>query len=192
MEIYSRDEENEIPSWIMASREKADRVLSLFDSIPGKRLLYSVRDCYYYIYIQRDSTDIQHYYVAFNNSPLEPVGDTVVIRKRIPQPAVDMEIARLESKSRLSRSERKKLIKWKEIRSSLDDAFNPDIYWSGLVTRIIDSRHSIADRIPLYYVMKDETGARYGELRLEDLLDPLLLNNPLFTYLYWHWLSWPY
>lgn len=117
VEIYSQDEEDEIPSWIMASREKADRVLSLFDSIPGKRLLYSVRDCYYFIYIQRDSTDIQHYYVAFNNSPLEPVGDTVVILKRIPQPAVDMEIARLESKSRLSRSERKKLTKWKEIRS---------------------------------------------------------------------------
>lgn len=62
VEIYSRDEEDEIPTRVMASREKADRVLSLFDTIPGKRLLYSLLDCDYHVYIQRDSTDIQYYF----------------------------------------------------------------------------------------------------------------------------------
>lgn len=185
--MYTQDEEAEIPSWIMESREKADRVLSFFDSIPGKKLLWAARDLYYRVYIQKDSADILHYSVVFDKE------DGSLNRiARISEHPVDKEIALLEKKqriSKLSRSERERLAFWKQVRQSLDNAFDPNIYWTGFVTDVLDRTSGMYGEGFVYFVMKDENGVRYGEFRLPSFGEMSLMDRYLWVYV-WAYFSW--
>lgn len=185
--MYTQDEEAEIPSWIMKSREKADWVLSFFDSIPGKKLLLAGRDFYYRVYIQKDSADILRYYVVFDEE-----NDSLKKFVRMPKHPIDKGIALLEEKQRISklnRSERERLAFWRKVRQSLDYAFDPNIYWTGFVTNVLDRTTGAYGEGFTYFVMKDENGVRYGEFRLPSFGDILLMGYYLWAYM-WEFFSW--
>lgn len=183
--IYSEDKEARIPRKYMASRENADRVLSFFDSIPGRKLLYSRQDSRYYIYIQADdATSIRNYYVAFDEKD-----GSLVTFERVREYAVDKEIERLEtmSASRVSRVDRRDLIALpflKKVRTCLDDAFDSNIYWKGFITDLqlpVETPEADSEEYS-YFVLKDETGARHGEFRLPVAKERYLMNHYLYNY----------
>lgn len=63
----AQQKDGEIDSLSLLSRDKADKVLSQFNSLYGSKILYSLRDEHYYVIIQKQDK-YQEYYVSLDST----------------------------------------------------------------------------------------------------------------------------
>ena len=138
-------------SLALESRVKADIVLSKFDTISGKKILYSLLNKNYYIIIQSDN----HYkeYVL----SIDSICNVVAIK----EVGNDKEIEELKLKKFLSKSQRELLKRLKEEKQIIREAFNTNQYSTELITSWSNATYVAG--VPSYFVMKDENNTRYGE-----------------------------
>lgn len=153
------------------SRGKADYLLSRFDSIQGKRILYSLQDKYYYLIIQQDS--IYKEYAVKTDS----IGNVLILVK------IDhnQEIEKLSRKKFLSKKKRRLLEFLKEGRNTIREAFDTSQYKREFITNMPNASH--AEGYPSYFVMKDEYNNRYGEYSLFSFTVPCPIKMQLWVYL---------
>ena len=162
-------------SLALESRSKADKVLSSFDSLLGKKLLFSIDDKDYYIIIQTKD-HFNEFYVKIDSS-------RVVICKEVgSDERLDKEIKKLQAKFFLTKRKRLLLKRLVENEHIIDTAFDLKQYQMGLITSVPDAT---IIRGPLsYFVIKDEDSISYGEYHLEVFTLPCPINPSLWAYLF--------
>ncbi|RRC97008.1 hypothetical protein [Prevotella sp. OH937_COT-195] len=122
---YAQDDWKKVSdSLALESRVKADIVLSKFDTISGKKILYSLLDRDYYIIFQRNN-HYKEYFVAI---------DSICNVLTIKEVENYKEIEKLKAKKFLSRSKRKYLKRLQEDRQTIIDAFNVNQYSTEFIT----------------------------------------------------------
>jgi putative uncharacterized protein (fragment) len=152
------------------SRTKADIVLSKFDTIPGKKILYSLQNKYYYIIFQQDSKYTEYFITI----------DSVCNILKIKRFEKDKEIVNLKMQ-RPSRNKKKKINQLENDRQTIKDAFNIHQYEKNIITSVPNATYIAG--VPSYFVLKDENGKRYGEYCLFSITIPCPINPKLWAYL---------
>jgi hypothetical protein len=158
-------------SLALESRAKADIVLSKFDTISGKKILYSLLNKEYYIIIQSD-TYYKEYIVSI---------DSICNILGIKEIDNSNKIRELKSKKILSKSKRKFLQRLEADRQTVKEAFNTSQYGTELITSVPNATYVAG--VPSYFVMKDESNNRYGEYSLSSITVPCPINPDLWAYL---------
>jgi hypothetical protein len=152
-------QENKKDSLAMTSREKADKVLSLFDTITAQKLLYSIEDTEYYLIINYKSY-VKEYYIVSNES------EYIVYRV----------------KKALIKKRRKQETEWKKMFTAANP-FDLSKYHTDYITQLPkDSEYLTFGRLT-YFVIKDIDGKRYGEFHLFMPTSPLLIDPNLWAYI---------
>ena len=157
-------------SLALESRVKADIVLSKFDTISGKKILYSLLNRDYYIIFQLDNY-YKEYVVTI---------DSLCNILDIKEVGNDKEIEKLKAKKFLPKSKRKLLKQLEENRQTISDAFNTNQYSTMLITSLPNATYIAG--VPSYFVMKDENNKRYGEYSLSSITTPCSINPNLWAY----------
>lgn len=152
-------------------RVKADIVLSKFDTISGKKILYSLLDRDYYIIFQQDNY-YKEYVVTI---------DSICNILTIKEVGNDKEIEKLQAKKFLPKSKRKFLKQLKENSQTISNAFNTNQYCTELITSLPNATYVAG--VSSYFVMKDENNKRYGEYSLPSITAPCPINPILWVYL---------
>jgi hypothetical protein len=155
----------------LESRAKADIVLSKFDTISGKKILYTLLDKDYYIIIQADK-HYKEYVVSI---------DSICNVVRIKEINTDKEIGKLQAKKFLSKNKRKLLRRLEEDIQTVREAFNTSQYSTELITSVPNATYVVG--VPSYFVVKDADGRRYGEYSLSSITAPCPINPNLWAYL---------
>lgn len=158
-------------SLALESRAKADIVLSKFDTISGKKILYTLLDKDYYIIIQADK-HYKEYVVSI---------DSICNVVRIKEINTDKEIGKLQAKKFLSKNKRKLLRRLEEDIQTVREAFNTSQYSTELITSVPNATYVVG--VPSYFVVKDADGRRYGEYSLSSITAPCPINPNLWAYL---------
>lgn len=158
-------------SLALESRVKADIVLSKFDTISGKKILYSLLNRDYYIIFQLDNY-YKEYVVRI---------DSICNILDIKEVGNDKEIEKLKAKKFLPKSKRKLLKQLEENKQIISDAFNTNQYSTKLTTSLPNATYIAG--VPSYFVMKDENNKRYGEYSLSSIITPCPINPNLWAYL---------
>ena len=141
-------------SLALESRRKADIVMSQFDSIKGKRILFSIQDKDYCLIFQTDG--IYKEYVLTIDSDC----NILVIR----DVATDKLIEELKANRRLSRKDKKWLKRLQDDVQIRNRAFDISQYSLSLFTYNPSSMLIYGYReCPSYFVIKDEKNQRRGE-----------------------------
>lgn len=168
---YAQSDWKEISdSLALESRVKADIVLSKFDTISGKKILYSLLNRDYYIIFQLDNY-YKEYVVTI---------DSLCNILDIKEVGNDKEIEKLKAKKFLPKSKRKLLKQLEENRQTISDAFNTNQYSTMLITSLPNATYIAG--VPSYFVMKDENNKRYGEYSLSSITTPCPINPNLWAY----------
>lgn len=126
------------------SRAKADIILSHFDSIQVPKLLYSIEDKYYYVLLNRHSY-LQEYSVATDS-----LGNITNVR--------------LIGENINTKEEKKSVERDKKLLKKLD-LFDLSKYNTSYITEVSNDSYLTFGRLS-YFVIKDNSGNRYGEFRL--------------------------
>ena len=169
---YAQSDWKEISdSLALESRVRADIVLSKFDTISGKKILYSLLNKDYYIIFQLDN-----YYKEYIVT-IDSICNILVIK----EVGNDKEIEKLKAKKFLPKNKRKLLKQLKENREIISDAFNANQYCTELITSLPNATYIAG--VPSYFVMKDENNKRYGEYSLSSITTPCPINPNLWAYL---------
>ena len=155
----------------LVSRIKEDIVLSKFDTIYGKKMLYSLQNREYYIIIQ--TGDYYDEYVVKTDS----LCNILFFKKA--ENAKDSES--LKTKKFLTRKKKKHLKQLDEDKQTLSDAFNTDQYSEGLTTSSPQATYIAG--VPSYFVIKDENNRRFGEYCFSSITIPSPINPQLWAYL---------
>jgi hypothetical protein len=165
---------HKIDSLDSVSRHKADIVLSYFDTIQGKKLLYSLRDKDYYIIIE-DCNKIREFNIKIDN-------DCNVIYLCKAKDAYDDYMSKYgEEYAKYSkRKKRKILARFEKDKETVKNAFDLRQYHVGYITRWVNTKWTAG--IPSYFVVKDINGRRYGEL--SSITAPCPINPNLWIYLF--------
>lgn len=153
------------------SRAKADIVLSGFGTIPGRKMVYSLKNEHYYIVIHSDSACNE--YVVSIDSACHVVG-----MKKIDHDSI---IDQLKRKRHISRKQRKELKRAETDRQMLKEAFDLTRYAAEPITDLPDA--TCMAGVPSYFVIKDEYDNRYGEYCLPSITAPCPINPDLWVYL---------
>ena len=153
------------------SRAKADIVLSKFEIISGRKMVYSLKNEHYYIIIHSDSA-YNEYVVSIDSAC------NIVSMKKIDHDSI---IDRLKVKKHISRKQRKELKRLETDRQMLKDAFNMKQYNTGPITNAPNATYMAG--VPSYFVIKDEYDNRYGEYCLSSITIPCPINPDLWIYL---------
>ena len=151
-------------SLALESRAKADVVLSKFDTVSSKKILYSLLNKDYYIIIQTDN-NYKEYVVSI---------DSVCNVLRIKEIDNNKKIDELKAKKNLSKSKRNLLKQLETDRQTIKEAFNTNQYSIELITSVPNATY--VSGIPSYFVMKDEHNNRYGEYSLSSITTPCPIN----------------
>ena len=167
-------------SLALVSREKADYVLSYFDKYLEKKIIFSFfdKDLYiknFYLIIQNDNS-YKEYYVLIDSL------DNIVKIKEVHHNRTE-KISKLERKMFLSKRKHYLLSNLILEEETVQNAFNTNLYGIELITDVPDAVYTNG---PLsYFVLKDESGNRYGEASLYNMTLPLPrhVNPPLWAYL---------
>lgn len=157
-------------SLALESRFKADVVLSTFDTLSGKKLLYSELDRDYYIIIQQDNC-FKEYVVTIDDCCYLSFVEV----------ENDKELDLLKKEKHLPRNKRRRLKELLRSRQILKDGFNTDQYSKGFIISIPNA--SIVEGVPSYFVIKDENNQRFGEYSLSSITSPSPINPQLWAYL---------
>lgn len=168
---HAQSEKNIISdSFVLESRAKADVVLSKFDTISSKKMLYSLSDKHYYVIIQQD-TCYKEYVISIDSTC------NVLSIKKIDN---NSKINDLKIRKRLSKNQQKNLKRLEADRQMLKEAFNTK-YSTELITTIPNATYIAG--VPSYFVIKDEDNNRYGEYSLSSITTPCPINPNLWAYL---------
>ncbi len=161
-------------SLALESREKADVVLSEFDSIPGKKMLFSIRDKDYYVIIHTED-HYKEFYIMTDSSH-------VVICKEVGNDQkLDSKINVLQSKCLLTKNKRRQLNRLQENKKIINSAFTINQYREELISYMLDA--DVMEGPPSYFVLKDESDKRLGEYCLSIMTFPLPIDAALWAYL---------
>jgi hypothetical protein len=165
---------NKIDSLNSVHRIKADIVLSYFDTIQGKKLLYSLQDKDYYIIIE-DNNKIAEFIIRIDSvcniisfCVVDAYGDYM---NRYGDDYVKYS----------KRKKRKILARFEEDKKTVKNAFDLNQYHIGYITRWVGAKWTAG--IPSYFVIKDVDGRRYGEYSLSSMTAPCPINPDLWIYL---------
>jgi hypothetical protein len=168
---FAQFEEALSDSFANESRVKADVVLSKFDSIPGKKILYSLQNKYYLV-IAKISDHYMNYILSM---------DTACNITWIKNIDHDKEMGELRSKRFLPKNKRKLLKRLEEDGLTVMKGFEPNQYHRGFITSIPNATYVAG--VPSYFVMKDERKNRYGEFCIDSLTLPCPIDPDLWAYL---------
>lgn len=163
---------HKIDSLTSVHRIKADVVLSHFDTIQGKKLLFSLQDKDYYVII-KDSDIISKFYVR-----IDSVCNLITL-------CVVKDDFGNYCKKYAKYSKRKKhniLACFEDDKKTIKDAFDLNQYHIGYITRSANEKWTTG--IPSYFVIKDIDGRRYGEYSLSSITAPSPINPNLWVYLF--------
>ena len=152
----------------LKSRAKADIVLSMFDTLHGKKILYSLQDRYYYIVFQLQNS-YKEYVIEI---------DSICNVMDIEELDDDKKIEELKAKKGYSGSCRKLLKQLEEDRQTISDAFDISQYSTEFITSMTNA--TFIAGVPSYFVMKDENDKRYGEYSLSSMTFPCPMNPILW------------
>ncbi|MGP1464880.1 hypothetical protein [Prevotella koreensis] len=165
---YAQDDWKRVTDSLeLESRVKADIVLSKFDTISGKKILYSLLDRDYYIIFQQKN-NYKEYFVRI---------DSICNVLTIKEVENYKEIEKLKAKKFQSRNKRESLKHPQKDRQTIIDAFNVNQYSTS------SPDATFFAGVPSYFVMKDENNKRYGENRFSSLTAPCPINTDLWLYL---------
>ena len=152
----------------LESRAKADIVLSMFDTLYGKKILYSLQDRYYYIVFQLQNS-YKEYVIEI---------DSICNVVNIEELDSNKKIKDLKTKRGYSKNGRKLLKQLEEDRQTIRDAFDTDQYSTEFITSMPNA--TFIAGVPSYFVMKDENDKRYGEYSLSSMTFPCPINPILW------------
>lgn len=155
----------------LESRAKADIVLSMFDTLYGKKILYSLQDRYYYIVFQLQN--------SYKECVIEI--DSICNVVNIEELDSNKKIKDLKTKRGYSKNGRKLLKQLEEDRQTIRDAFDISQYSTEFITSMPNA--TFIAGVPSYFVMKDENDKRYGEYSLSSMTFPCPINPILWIYL---------
>lgn len=155
----------------LKSRAKADIVLSMFDTLYGKKILYSLQDRYYYIVFQLQNS-YKEYVIEI---------DSICNVVNIEELDSDKKIEELKTEKRYFGSNKKLLKRLEEDRQTIRDAFDISQYSTEFITSMPNA--TFIAGVPSYFVMKDENDKRYGEYSLSSMTFPCPINPILWIYL---------
>ncbi len=155
----------------LKSRAKADIVLSMFDTLYGKKILYSLQDRYYYIVFQLQN--------SYKECVIEI--DSICNVVNIEELDSNKKIKDLKTKRGYSKNGRKLLKQLEEDRQTIRDAFDISQYSTEFITSMPNA--TFIAGVPSYFVMKDENDKRYGEYSLSSMTFPCPINPILWIYL---------
>ena len=160
-----------IDSLALESRSKADLILAAFDSLPGKKILFSLQNRDYHLIIQ------------LNNGYKEYIVKTDNFCNIITFLEIENEktIETLKKKRILSRKNRRKLKQLQDSIQMLSDAFDINQYNTDFTTSVPNATY--IGGVSSYFVLKDEKNNRYGEYCLSSLTAPCPINPSLWLYL---------
>lgn len=160
---YSQNNIKKTDSIAMISREKADIVLSHFDTISSTKILYSLLNKYYYIIIQ-DSTKYKEYYIS-----IDTLNNITNFRKI--DNVFDNSKVKYNKKNRFLNDHESVIIK----------AFDLSNYHTDLITYVPNATY--VSGVPSYFVVKDKNKNRYGEYSLSSITAPSPIDPNLWVYL---------
>ncbi len=155
----------------LESRAKADIVLSMFDTLYGKKILYSLQDRYYYVVFQLQN--------SYKECVIEI--DSICNVVNIEELDSNKKIKDLKTKRGYSKNGRKLLKRLEEDRQTIRDAFDISQYSTEFITSMPNA--TFIAGVPSYFVMKDENDKRYGEYSLSSMTFPCPINPILWIYL---------
>jgi hypothetical protein len=161
---------DKIDSLVLVQRNKADIVLSHFDTIQGKKLLYSIQDKNYYIIIQKDN-EYKEFYVTIDSI-------CNIINLKEVENSNELKI----KQTKYSNREKRKIVK--QIQQDIkiiNEAFDLNQYHIGYITRLGNTKWTAG--VPSYFVITDVDGRRYGEYSLSSLTLPIPIDTNLYIYL---------
>jgi hypothetical protein len=155
-------------SLAMASRAKADIILSKFDTIHHIKILYSLLDKDYYIIVQ-DSNSYKEYYISIDFS------NNITSYREI---SIKDKYDSLRKQGVKSR----KIIKHIENENAtIQKAFDLSSYNTDLITYVPNAIYVAG--VHSYFVVKDENNNRYGEYSLSSFTAPCPISTELWLYL---------
>lgn len=159
-------------SLAIESRIMADKVLSKFDTLSGKKILYSRMDKDYYVIIQQNDC-YKEYYITIDGN-----GESLSIKEL----RNDEELKELKEK-RVFLKGRRRLKQLQDSRAILNKAFKfkNDHCNSDLVSSMTNATYVAG--VPTYFVMKDENNERCGEFSLSSITIPCPIDPLLWIYL---------
>lgn len=162
-----------IDSLALESRDKADFVLSKFDTICGKKMLYSLQDRFYYIIFERFCEN-EHYLVTT---------DGFCRMLSIKEISIQKEFEKLYSKKFYPKHIRKLLTKrLQDDMQTIIESFNINNYDTEFfITHMPSSTTSIG--VPSYFVIKDGHNRRLCEYHLSAITLPCPININLLLFL---------
>ena len=158
-------------SLALISRSKADIILSKFDTVSGRKILYSLQDRDYIIILEQDSC-YKEFVLKVDS------GCNILVVREIDN---DEMIEKLKSKKILSRNNKKLLKRLLEDRQTVKDAFDTSRYSTEFITFMPDATWVAG--VPSYFVMKDKRNKRYGEYSLSSITTPCPIDPNLWAYL---------
>ncbi len=158
-------------SLVLRSRAKADVVLSKFDTISGKKMLYALSNKNYYVIIQSNAS-YKEYVISIDSTC------NVLSIKEIDNSS---KINDLRIRKCLSKNQQKYLKRLETDRQMLNKSFNTNQYSTEPITTIPNATYIAG--VPSYFVIKDEDNNRYGEYSLSSITTPCPINPNLWAYL---------
>ena len=150
----------------LASRERADTVLAMFDYIKEAKLLFSINNSYFYIIID-DPVNYKEVYVFFRNNKIN-------------------RIHFIKNKYGIIKTKyEKELLYYRKNHLSKTNPFNFEQYHSGFLTDINAATAYLGHNYgqPAYFVVKDKYGNRYGEVGLYSFVFGKNMDRNLIWYL---------
>ena len=165
------DWKSQSDSMALQSRYKADSVLSYFDTLSGKKMLYSLQDRDYFIIVQNEN-QYKSYILSINNNY------SIIRVKEVDN---NLEYERLLEQKFLSWKKRKRLKQMQEERQAIRDAFKLDDNPKPYIISFPQADYVAG--VPSYFVIKDERNIRYCEYCFASLTAPCPINPVLYAYI---------
>ena len=150
----------------IASRERADSVLSMFDYIKESKLLFSINNSHFYIIID-DPVNHKEIYVSFRKNKIN-------------------RIHFIKNKYGIIKTKyEKELLYYRKNLLSKTNPFNLEQYHSEFITdtKNATSYFEYGHGRPAYFVVKDKFGNRYGEVSLNTFTFGKNMDTNLIWYL---------
>lgn len=148
-------------SLALISRQRADMVLSHFDTIQAPKILYALEDKDFYLII-KSKPEYKEYFVRLNNSgrieKVRPVKTELITERQ-----------------------RQQQEHYRKLLSEAEPIFDINSYHTNYITRISEATNSSGR--PSYFVLKDIDGKRYGEYSLSAITTPMPIKSSLWVYL---------
>jgi hypothetical protein len=153
----------ELDSLAIKSRTRADIVLSYFDTIRTDKMLYSMKDKYYYVVINKQSYYEEYYVVLDTINKIETI--------------------RIIKNNTKTKKQRKQQKQYEQILKEAEPIFDLSKYHASYITKV-SGTDSYTFGVLSYFVVKGIDGKRYGEFHLFMPTQPMPINHNLWVYLF--------